>query len=86
MAGLLVYNVLGKSADIWILPMEVNGQRSRKSPFPFLVTEFNEGQAVFSPDGRWIAYTSDESGQAEVYVRPFPWTRRRISRILLKEE
>jgi Tol biopolymer transport system component len=68
----LAYVVVGKSADIWILPMEANGQRSNKSPFPFLATEFQEGQAVFSPDGHWIAYTSDESGQAEVYVRPFP--------------
>ena len=55
-----------------MLPMEANGQRSSKSPFPFLATEFNEGEAVFSPNGDWIAYTSNESGQAEVYVRPFP--------------
>jgi Tol biopolymer transport system component len=68
----LAYHVAGKSLDIWMMPMETNGQRSGKSPFPFLATEFNEFQAVFSPDGHWIAYTSDESGQAEVYVRPFP--------------
>jgi Tol biopolymer transport system component len=35
-------------------------------------TQANECTPVFSPDGRWIAYTSDESGQSEVYVRPFP--------------
>lgn len=35
-------------------------------------TEFNEVFAQVSPDGRWVAYTSDESGQSEVYVRPFP--------------
>jgi dipeptidyl aminopeptidase/acylaminoacyl peptidase len=36
-----------------------------------LRTEFNEGQAAFSPDMRWIAYASTESGRSEVYVRPF---------------
>ena len=39
---------------------------------PFLQTRFNDRQAMFSPDGRWVAYTSDESGHDEVYVRPFP--------------
>jgi Tol biopolymer transport system component len=43
-----------------------------EKPEPFLVTRFNEAQARFSPDGHWIAYTSDESGQFEVYVRPYP--------------
>jgi serine/threonine protein kinase/Tol biopolymer transport system component len=38
----------------------------------FLSTPFHEVQARFSPNGRWIAYASDESGQFEVYVRPFP--------------
>ncbi len=54
-------------AAIWILPMF--GDRK---PFAFLDTQFNEREAQFSPDGRWIAYTSDESGQDEVYVAPFP--------------
>jgi serine/threonine protein kinase/Tol biopolymer transport system component len=43
-----------------------------EKPEPFLATRFNEAQGRFSPDGHWIAYTSDESGQFEVYVRPFP--------------
>jgi Tol biopolymer transport system component len=42
-----------------------------RKPFPFLATAFNEGGARFSPDGKWIAYTSDETGRSEVYVRPF---------------
>jgi serine/threonine-protein kinase len=37
-----------------------------------LVTPFNEGWPALSPDGRWLAYGSDESGQLEVYVRPYP--------------
>jgi serine/threonine protein kinase/Tol biopolymer transport system component len=39
---------------------------------PFLATRFNEVQARLSPNGRWIAHASDESGRFEVYVRPFP--------------
>jgi len=53
--------------DLWFLP--VSGDRK---PAPFLQTPFNEYQGQFSPDGRWVAYVSDESGRAEVYVRPFP--------------
>ncbi len=53
-------------ADIWVLPLE-----GGRKPFPFLISEFNERQARFSPDGHWVAYTSDESGQDEIYVRSF---------------
>jgi serine/threonine-protein kinase len=41
-------------------------------PTTFLATEFDEANPMLSPDGGWLAYTSDESGRAEVYVRPFP--------------
>jgi Tol biopolymer transport system component len=41
-------------------------------PFPFLQTESNEGNGVFSPDGRWVAYFSTESGTVELYVTSFP--------------
>jgi Tol biopolymer transport system component len=51
---------------IWILPM-----KGDRKPVPFMRTDFREVQAQLSPDGQWIAYTSDESGQREVYVRPF---------------
>jgi serine/threonine protein kinase/Tol biopolymer transport system component len=54
-------------ADIWVLPLA--GDRK---PFPFLNTEFNEGNGQFSPDGRWIAYFSAESDRVELYVAPFP--------------
>jgi eukaryotic-like serine/threonine-protein kinase len=39
---------------------------------PFLRTQFNEGAPCFSPDGRWLAYISDESGRSEIYVQPYP--------------
>jgi hypothetical protein len=55
------------SWDIWMLPLDGEGQ-----PRPFLETPFVEGGARFSPDGRWVAYFSNESGDFEVYVRPYP--------------
>ena len=54
-------------SDLWILPFGSKGK-----PFPLLETRFSEGFATFSPDGRWFAYQSDESGQNEVYVQRFP--------------
>jgi serine/threonine protein kinase/Tol biopolymer transport system component len=54
-------------ADLWVLPLE--GERT---PRPFLRTPFKEREGSFSPDGKWIAYTSNESGREEVYVSPFP--------------
>jgi Tol biopolymer transport system component len=52
--------------DMWVLPLE--GERK---PVQLLATEFNEGNASFSPDMRWIAYQSNETGRVEIYVRPF---------------
>jgi eukaryotic-like serine/threonine-protein kinase len=53
--------------QIWVLP--VDGDRKPKL---FLESQFNLGYPEFSPDGRWIAYTSMESGRSEVYVRAYP--------------
>jgi Tol biopolymer transport system component/predicted Ser/Thr protein kinase len=52
--------------DMWVL--RTDGDRK---PGPLLSTQFNEGRATFSPDMRWIAYASNESGRGEIYVRPF---------------
>ncbi len=43
-------------------------------PVPLVATEFRETSPAVSPDGRWLAYASNESGRGEVYVRPFPNT------------
>jgi eukaryotic-like serine/threonine-protein kinase len=53
--------------DLWLLPL--TGERR---PTPLLQTQFNEQSANISPDGRWVAYTSDESRRGEVYVQAFP--------------
>jgi Tol biopolymer transport system component len=54
------------NGDLWVVPMQ--GDRT---PSVFLRTPFREVGGVFSPDGRWVAYHSLESGRPEVYVRPF---------------
>jgi eukaryotic-like serine/threonine-protein kinase len=57
--------------DIWILPVEPNPNGDKK-PVPFLVSSKNETHAQVSPDGKWIAYTSELTGRKEVFVQPFP--------------
>ena len=52
--------------DIWVLRLS-----DRKAQL-FLGTPFNEAAPSFSPDGRWLAYASDESGRYEIYVQPYP--------------
>jgi len=46
--------------------------KGERKPQPFLQTPANESGGMFSPDGRWLAYESDESARWEVYVQPFP--------------
>ena len=43
------------------------------TPVPLIRTAFDENQGSVSPDGRWIAYVSNETGRREIYVRPFPF-------------
>ena len=62
----------GKAAwDLWVLP------RRGGKPFPFLESRFTEVQGALSPDGRWMAYSTDESGRFETYVTEFPQKRGR---------
>jgi Tol biopolymer transport system component len=65
----LVYQMSGGQTgwDLFLLPLQGNRQ-----PVPYLQTPFDEGDAQFSPDGRWIAYASNESGQPQVYVQAIP--------------
>jgi len=62
-------------SDLWVLPLPSG------KPFAFAEAPAVETQPRFSPDGRWVSYTSNESGQLEVYVRPFPGAggRKRVS-------
>jgi len=59
-------STLATGSDLWVLPADT------KVPQPFLDSPAFEGDGAFSPDGRWVAYVSDESGRQEVYVRAYP--------------
>ncbi len=63
----LLYSEFDPAAgsDIWVLTLPAAAR-------PFVKTNFSEGNASFSPDGRWVAYQSNESGRFEIYVRPYP--------------
>jgi len=68
--------VTDENTDIWVLPL--GGDRR---PISFVKTPFNEFGPEFSPDGRFLAYVSNESGRYEVYARPFlgPGPKRHVS-------
>jgi Tol biopolymer transport system component len=74
---LYVSNDPEKNYDIWALPIGED-----RTPFPVVRTGSDERDAQFSPDGRWIAYQSNDSGRLEIYVKPFrgPATRWQVSR------
>ena len=61
------FNESPSTTDVWALPME--GERK---PLPVGTTTYNERDAQFSPDGKWVAYESDEAGSPEIYLQPFP--------------
>jgi eukaryotic-like serine/threonine-protein kinase len=63
----LLYSRGQRPSDLWVLPVA-----PLEKPQPFLATPADEIQGRFSPDGQWIAYSSNESGTYEVYVRRFP--------------
>jgi WD40 repeat protein len=56
-----------ETTGLWVQPLGVN-----EKPWVFASTGFNESNPAFSPDGRWVAYSSTRTGSSEIYVRPFP--------------
>ncbi len=69
----LAYSELGNNRDVWTVPVTTEGaQLKAGEPERFLATQFAESDPMFSPDGRWIAYMSNESGRPEISVRAFP--------------
>ncbi len=65
----ILYVISGQRPGNHILVLPLFGDRK---PFPYMESDNTENWAAFSPDGKWVAYSSTESGQAEVYVAPFP--------------
>jgi Tol biopolymer transport system component len=64
--------------DLWISPQGAGTSSEPQKPLAYLASRFNEGYGVFSPDGHWIAYESDESGRPEIYVQGFPLTNQKM--------
>jgi serine/threonine protein kinase/Tol biopolymer transport system component len=58
------------NTDIWVVPLEKHNEKYHLRPL--IQRNHNQTQCVWSPDGRWVAYTSHESGRWEVYVEPYP--------------
>jgi serine/threonine-protein kinase len=58
--------VIGRR-DIYMVPLDTEG-----APMPLLTSSADEAAPALSPDGRWLAYSSDETGRREVFVRPYP--------------
>jgi eukaryotic-like serine/threonine-protein kinase len=71
---LLLYHSSSKKNrdDLWVLPLAPARSGGKPEPRVFVQTPFDEGFGQFSPDGRWVAYDSTESGEREVYAAPFP--------------
>lgn len=67
---LYTQNIFGQGNDIWILPL--TGNKGDRKPVPYLHTYFRKSDPQFSPDGKWVAYVSNESGHYEVYIQAFP--------------
>ncbi len=63
---LMNHGTIGET-DVWVVPLADPDKAS-----PFLASKVAEASAQFSPDGRWVAYRSPESGKNEIYVTPFP--------------
>ena len=71
----LLYHSTGSpetAIDLWVLPLVPEGTGGDRKPISFLQTGFDEIRPAMSPDGKWIAYFSNESDAQQVYVRPFP--------------
>jgi Tol biopolymer transport system component len=65
----LLFNEAGDATGLDVLTLSLNGTRAVT---PLIKTRFHEGSGVVSPDGRWLAYQADDTGQFEIYVRPWP--------------
>ena len=70
---LLYTRATGPSTDLWYVSLGAD-----RTPHPFLQTASQERDGQFSPDGKWVAYQSNEAGHFEIYLQPFPGPGDRI--------
>jgi Tol biopolymer transport system component len=70
--NLIEVAVSDNKLSIWVLPLSPKEAGSDRKPFPYVHDQFNELGGKLSPNGQWMAYSSDESGRLEIYVQTFP--------------
>ena len=70
---LLYTRATGPSTDLWYVSLGAD-----RTPHPFVQTPFQELDGQFSPDGKWVAYQSNDAGHFEIYLQPFPGPGDRI--------
>jgi len=70
---LLYTRAAGLSTDLWYMPLGAD-----RTPHPFVQSPFQDRDGQFSPDGKWVAYQSNEAGHFEIYLQPFPGPGERI--------
>ena len=70
---LLYSRATGPSVDLWYVSLTAD-----RTPHPFVQTAFQERDGQFSPDGKWVAYQSNDAGHFEIYLQPFPGPGNRI--------
>ena len=67
--------------DLWVAEQPANGKddgKGERQPVAYLNTQFDELEGRFSPDAKWVAYTSNESGVHEIYVQSFPLSNTKV--------
>jgi Tol biopolymer transport system component/predicted Ser/Thr protein kinase len=67
----LLYRAQGPPRSIWVLPLPLEGAATPQKPFRLTTSQADEPTGRFSPDGKWVAFGSNESGALEVYIQPF---------------
>jgi Tol biopolymer transport system component len=70
---LLYTRASGPTADLWYVALGAD-----RTPHPFVQTTFHDRDGQFSPDGKWVAYQSNEGGRYQIYLQPFPGPGSRI--------
>jgi serine/threonine-protein kinase len=68
----IAFNEVSGVAQIWTVPIEQGDALTASEPERYMTSQFADTAPKFSPDGRWVAYESNETGRVEVYVRAFP--------------
>ena len=70
----LAFHEVSRTPQIWTVSLDYSDGLKAREPEPYMANQFAESAPKFSPDGRWLAYESNETGRTEIFVRAFPAT------------